>query len=161
MPEPKESLTDPVSEITAAVVDTINESDVFGAEEGSPQAAAPNFRNVEPTDNTLYVDVYPRTDDAESWYTTDTDRSDVQIAILIRQNLAAYSAERVAELKALTWAIRQLLRAAHPLTTLDGEYPVNLWKIQRAPLWAPELLRTSNPTFVAGLLITYRAEYEA
>lgn len=145
---------DPVDLITAAVVETIN------AAELTPDltATAPDFLDVDATDTDLHVAVFPRSEETESWWTDDTDRSDIAIAILIRQRLDVYDQATVAELKTLARDIRNLIRAAHPLCEI-GDYPVNLEAIEHEPLWSPELLRTQQ-LFLSILLITYRTEYE-
>lgn len=145
---------DPVDLITAAVVDRLN----TGEFAESFTATAPDYLEVDETDHDLHVAVFPRSEETESWWTDDTDRSEIAVAILIRQTLDSYTAARVAELKSLAREIRDDLRNAHPLVSI-GDYPVNLDTIQHEPLWSPELLRVQQ-LFLSILLITYRTEYE-
>lgn len=145
---------DPVDLIAAAVVETINAADL----DVDLTATAPDFLDVDATDSGLHVGVFPRSDVTESWWTDDTDRSDIEIAVLIRQRLEPYDPERVTALKALARSIRNVLRQAHPLTEI-ADYPVNLEQIEHNPLWSPELLRTQQ-LFLSILVVTYRTEYE-
>lgn len=149
------STFDPVDLITAAVVAAINAAEL----DVDLTAEAPDFLDVEATDTNLHVAVFPRSDVTESWWTDDTDRSDIEIAILIRQRLEPYDQARVTELKALARELRNVLRNAHPLTEIN-DYPVNLETIEHNPLWSPELLRTQQ-LFLSILVVTYRSEYEA
>ena len=145
---------DPVDLIVAAVVETLNDADLSL----EFTATAPDYLDVSDTDTDLHVPVFPRSDVAESWATDDTDRSDIAVAILIRQRLDPYDPAAVAALRAFARELRNLLRNAHPLTEID-DYPVNLWSIEHAPLWMPELLRTEQ-LVLSILLVTYRSEYE-
>lgn len=144
--------TDPVDVIVTAVVRAINE----GVAETN--ATAPDYLALDDTDTDLHVAVFPRADLCESWFTDETDRSDIQIAVLIRQKLVPYDPERVAWLKRYAREIRDCLRNAHPLERL-GDHDISLWQIEHNPLWSPELLRTQQ-TFASILLITYRTEYD-
>jgi hypothetical protein len=145
---------DPVDTIVQAVVEAINAAEL--AEEVT--ATAPDFLELDPTDTDLYVCIFPRSEETEAWWTDDTDRSEVDVAILIRQRLDPYSADRVAELKLYARQIRNLLRNAHPLTQID-DYDVNLNAIAHNPLWSPELLRTEQ-LFLSIILVTYQTEFE-
>lgn len=149
------SANDPVDLIVAAVVETINAAELL-----LPcTATAPDFLDPTETDTDLHVAVFPRADIADSWFTEETDQSDISVAILIRQFLDPYDAAQVADLRAFARELRNVLRNAHPLLEIDG-YPVNLWQIEHQPLWVPELLRTQQ-LFLSILLVTYRTEYEA
>jgi len=145
---------DPVETIVDALVAAINAGDY--SEELT--ATSPDFLEVDQTDHDLHVAVFPREDIAESWWTADTDQSEISIAVLIRQTLDPYTAARAKALRALSRSIRNVIRDAHPLTQL-GDYNVNLESIAHAPLWAPELLRTEQ-LFLSILLVTYKTEYE-
>lgn len=145
---------DPVTEIVAGVLAVLSDAEL--SEEIEP--TAPDFLEVDPTDHDLHVAVFPRSDLAESWWTEDTDQSEIKVAILVRQHLETYTQARVAELKLLCREIRNALRHAHPLMDLDG-YEVNLESIEHDPLWSPELLRTQQ-LFLSILLVTYNTEYE-
>lgn len=146
--------TDPVATIVSAMVDALNAADLSM----DITATAPDFLEVEPTDHDLYVAVFPREEDTEAWFTDDTDRSEIEAAVLIRQNLESYDAATVAGLKTLAREIRNVLRNAHPLCQI-GEYDVNLWRIRHQPLWSPELLRKQQ-LFLSIIAVTYRAEFE-
>jgi hypothetical protein len=149
------AVSDPVALITAALVAKLNGA-AFSL---SFTATAPDYLDPEETDTDLYVAVFPREDNAESWWTTDTDRSDVELAILIRQRLDVYAAETVAALRALAREIRNAVRNWHPLGNI-GEYDVNLRQIRHAPLWDPHELRAQQ-LFLSILSIHYQTEYDA
>ena len=146
--------TDPVDTIVDAVVAAINAADLSE----TVTATAPDFLDLTDTDTDLYVAVFPRSEVTEAWWTADTDRSEIDVAILIRQRLDPYSRARVAALKLYAREIRNLLRNAHPLTEID-DYEVNLNAIAHNPLWSPELLRTEQ-LFLSIILITYQSEFE-
>lgn len=148
------SASDPVDLIVDAVVELLDQwefSQAIGPER-------PDFLEIEPTDHGLHVAIFPRSELAESWWTQDTDQSEIAVAVVIRQHLAAYDAATVAALKTLAREIRNVIRNGHPLTEIDG-FPVNLESIAHEPLWAPELLRTAQ-LFLSILLVTYKTEYE-
>ena len=146
--------TDPVDTIVDAVVSAINAADLSE----DVTATAPDFLDLTDTDTDLYVAVFPRSEVTEAWWTADTDRSEIDVAILIRQRLDPYTQDRVAALKLYAREIRNLLRNAHPLTQID-DYDVNLNAIAHNPLWSPELLRTEQ-LFLSIILITYQSEFE-
>lgn len=146
--------TDPVDTIVDAVVAAINAADL--SEEVT--ATAPDFLDPTDTSTDLYVAVFPRSEVTEAWWTAGTDRSEIDVAILIRQRLDPYTQDRVGELKVYAREIRNLLRNAHPLTQIDG-YDVNLNAIAHNPLWSTELLRTAQ-LFLSIILITYQSEFE-
>lgn len=146
--------TDPVAVIVQAAMDTINNADL--SEEVT--ATAPDFLDLDDTDTDLHVALFPRSEVTDAWWTTDTDRSEVDVAILIRQRLDPYTQSRVAELKTYAREIRNLLRNSHPLTQI-GDYDVNLDAIAHNPLWSPELLRTEQ-LFLSIILVTYQTEFD-
>jgi len=148
------TMFDPVDLITQAVTERLIDAEFTLDFEPT----RPDYLEIEPTDHALHVTVFPRSEIAESWWTQDTDQSEIAIAVVIRRHLETYDPAAVAALKQLAREIRNTLRNAHPITHL-GDYPVNLESIAHDPLWAPELLRTAQ-LFLSILLVTYKTEYE-